>query len=140
MDILANSLIALATAQLQILEKNIRILVKRSSLMQFSKKSKLEDYTNFDIEIRVEHFQQNGSAVNKEKAGRPRIRTQNFIDDVSNAIQDQLTTSMRRLLQQLDVGRSTVHNIFQEDPQIHHYRPHMFQEVLQQKVSVLGMV
>ncbi|KAF2879359.1 hypothetical protein ILUMI_26806 [Ignelater luminosus] len=51
-DILANSLIALATAQLQILEKNIRILVKHFSSTQFSTEVKLEDYTKFDTKIR----------------------------------------------------------------------------------------
>lgn len=76
------------------------------------------------------NFRETASADKKRRGGRPRVRTANVINTVRNAIEERPTSSIRRLSQEINLKKSTLHNVLKQDIGMHPYKVQMFQELL----------
>lgn len=86
-------------------------------------------FTN-QLKRSIQNFRETASADIKRGGGRPRVRSENVINIVRNAMEERPTSSLRRLAQEHDLTVSTVHNVLKRDLNLHPYKLQMFQELL----------
>jgi hypothetical protein len=62
----------------------------------------------------VSNFRQNGSVKRKEGSGRPKVRSEEVINNVRQIVQEQPKISVRHLGLQLNIPSTTTHRILKQ--------------------------
>lgn len=78
----------------------------------------------------VDVFRDTGSITHRDRAGRPRVRTQNTVDDVRQRLNEQPTTSLRTLSQETGLSLGTCHTIVKKDLMLFPYKILALHELL----------
>lgn len=78
----------------------------------------------------VEVFRETGCVTHKKGAGRPRVRTEEVVNDVRQRMEEEPAKPLKRLSQEIGLSYGTCHKILKKDLNMHPYKMQAHQALL----------
>ena len=78
----------------------------------------------------VEVFRETGSVTHKKGAGRPRVRTEEVVNDVRQRMEEEPRKPLKRLSQEIGFSYGTCQTIVKKDLNMHPYKMQSYQALL----------
>ena len=78
----------------------------------------------------VEVFHETGSVTHKKGAGRPRVRTEEVVNDVRQRMEEEPRKPLKRLSQEIGFSYGTCQTIVKKDLNMHPYKMQSYQALL----------